>query len=193
MKSSRDRAIVSFSNSGVSIVISLSVIFFQPPNWERGAGTPNTPLTTALRHCWILLICTGMVTFRRTQWPQTHRTFDSWIILWNAIGETRVLDFNTFWFFGIRSGSVLLHIIPRSFGVVHCHYESLEWIIYFLRKSEVFLIIQNTYNQWSFQVCFENDWQIRKWDGTDLENIKRKQDSRNLPIIIWAFSQKSVS
>ena len=107
-------------------------------------GTPKTPLTTAMRDCWILLICTVMVTSRRTQWPQTHRTFDSWIILWNAIGETRVLVFVTFWFFGIWSVSILLHIIPRSFGVVHCHYESLEWIIYFLRKSDVFLIIQNT-------------------------------------------------
>ena len=145
MKSSRDRAIVSFSNSGVSISLSV-IIFFQPPNWERGgAGTPTTtPLTTALRDCWILLICTGMVTFGRTQWPQTHRTFESWIISWNAIGETRVLVFITFWFFGIWRVSILLHIIPRSFGVVHCHYESLEWIIYFLRKSEVFLIIQNT-------------------------------------------------
>ena len=79
-----------------------------------------------------------MVTFGRTQWPQTHRTFDSWIILWNAIGETGVLVFITSGFFGIWRVSILLHIIPRSFGVVHCHYESLEWIIYFLRKSEVF-------------------------------------------------------
>ena len=144
-------------------------------------GTPKTPLTTAMRDCWILLICTVMVTSRRPQWPQTHRTFDSWIILWNAIGETRVLVFITFWFFGIWRVSILLHIIPRSFGVVHCHYESLEWIIYFLRKSEFFLIIQNTYNQWSFQVCFENDWQIRKWDGTDLEKTYQEEAGFSQP------------